>query len=214
MASIDLIVTKIAPELVGCPTELIKDHIIDKTIEFYRETGIYTRGLEVEVQYVDDSFANGASEIFLTEAGRGMLPSTIKKIGVNGQVVTAEYVDLANKVHDNYLSGASLYYTFTSIDSITVFPVKLGDKIFVKAVFVPQRSMTTIDDRVYEDYVTHIAAGAKSSLMSIKNVPWSNLDMVVYYKSLFKEGITDARGVVGKGRSNKPLRAKYRSFIV
>jgi hypothetical protein len=212
MAAIDLVRSRVVPEVRGCPDVVVNDAIMDTVHDFCRKSGFITTVLESVVQYKETSFGNDTSEVFLSEAGRYLRPYAIKELLINGSQHGYEYLDETNKVTETYLSTGDKYITFTDNNSIKVFPVDVGDSITLRIMYTVDRFNTYIPNRLIQNHLNGIAAGAKALLMLMPNVAWSNPNSVGVYRSIFESELSIATASINKHYSGKGGRVRYRSF--
>lgn len=74
---------------------------------------------------------------------------------------------------------------------------------------------TQVNDIMYKLYAEEISYGAASRILRMPNQMWSDVALAVYYEDAFRRGKARIRAKFNKGRTEKPLSAKWRdTFII
>jgi hypothetical protein len=88
------------------------------------------------------------------------------------------------------------YFCLQSTNTFVLTPDSGTDRkanLTVSLILMPDRTTTTLDDEFGNRWFDDLTAGAKSLLMIMPNVKWSNPQLAEYYRLKFDSGIDKAR---------------------
>jgi hypothetical protein len=181
------------PDLPGAPDALVKQHLVQATIEFCTETlaweqiGDSLKVLEgrneLEVETPTDSRIVTVKDIW--EGSRRLRPVTMSQLFEalpNWQ--TAEG------------SEPTYYNASTDWQTIRIFPKPLnsqGKTLRMRAAFAPKLTATTLPDEIVTKYIDGLTGGAKARLMAIPGKAWTNLQMAAFYRGVFENFVMKAK---------------------
>jgi len=86
-------------------------------------------------------------------------------------------------------------------------PNTTGAQIALRASMKPAPTATVIDDYVYDDYYTAIAARAKAILCAMPGKEWTDLQMVPFYQKIFEDAVDRAKVIRARMYSNAAIRS-------
>ncbi len=193
----------VLPEVSGCPYPVLDVRLVAAAAEFCRETLAWNE--------VQDPIAliDGVSD-YAIDAPSGAYVYTITDVWINGRSLSS----LPEATQSSSTSNEPSHFNaLGDFGTLRVFPVPSSPTVsmVVKAAYVPTYNATTLPDFLSR-YVDVIANGAKSELMMMPGVEWSNPQLGSYYKQQFQEGIARSKILDAHGRVPGPLRVKYRTF--
>jgi hypothetical protein len=84
--------------------------------------------------------------------------------------------------------------------------------VFLRVAYAPTRTSTSVTDRLYDDYVEDIAAGAIARLMAIPGRPWTNAEAGKYYDGIFKSAKVKGAIEAAKSYGRNSQQIQMRSF--
>ena len=112
-----------------------------------------------------------------------------------------------------YLDGVNLFYEISGASEIKLFPAKDGDVYHGELICLPLETATEVDDRLYDEWVEPIVAGAKARLFAMPGKDWTSLDMVRVLQIEARRGMVRANKKRNKNYTGKSLAVKPRSFF-
>lgn len=199
----------VLPEVVGCPQPTMDQAILLSAIDFCRDSLVWAEFLD-PIPLLD-----GVSHYEL-DAPSGAFLHTVESVDVGSAQVIPKSMPELKIALPNWRMATGNVPSFYNMDEMVlrVFPtpVNADQPMLVKAIFTPSITSTTLPDFLVNRYVDVISAGAKSRLMSIPMVAWSNPQMALYYKTTFENGVTNARILKAHGNVPSTVKVKYRPF--
>ncbi|MBL4866406.1 MAG: hypothetical protein JKY67_08525 [Pseudomonadales bacterium] len=199
-------------DVPGCPRNLVLREIREAAIELCEFSYIW------RVEMISLGILAGISAYEIEKPAGSNL---VKVLGVrvedrNITPKTQDWLDRVDARGWRDLTGTAQYYMMDESDVI-LLNRKPKDSVTsaLKASLClkPARSATTIPEFLFEDWITVIANGAKSKLMTIQNKTWSNPELGIAMISLFKAGKVRARIEAKKGDSTADLRVNRRRIV-
>jgi len=203
MASIDDYLAYVSPEVEGCPRGLMVRDLTAAMIKFCRKS--YYVNKEVPFTLVD-----GDSKYAFPSDDDWSLISVIEA-KYKGKEIPLKSREWLNENWPGWAEakgGTPLVAYLESLDEINVYPTpdqSISGDLDVLMVVQPKRSSLVWVDEVDENYVEHIAHGAKASLMMMKGRQWYDPNQAAYCASMFKEGYLEAKREVMKSFSDQSL---------
>jgi len=193
----------IGPDVIGCPRVLIDKAILDATIRFCEETHVIEKGFEHNVVTADITAADNDSvnvniATYVTD-GR---PIVLTEFKIDGASYTPQELKLVNDLSDisEIAVQGAVFFNFPDTTHVKFYDIEAKDqRFYIKAVYVPLPTATTVDDDFYYRYHKAIEAGARAELMEMPNKDWSNPAMAIYYKGKYTDGVADAKIKKDKG---------------
>jgi hypothetical protein len=210
--NITLFSNRVAPDVMGCPRTLIDSIVVDTIINFCKETQIIEKGFEHDVVTADIIAAdNDSVNVDLSTLFANLRPVLLTEFKINGSPWDAQEIKIMNDMDD--LSEISIqgtkFFTYPDRTHIKFYGIDAEDQTFwIKQVYVPLDTITTIDDFIYDDFHKAIEAGAKAEIMAMPKKDWSNPAMVGYYRGLYTDGVVLAKIRMGKGQTRRSTAVK------
>jgi hypothetical protein len=194
----------IGPDVIGCPRILIDKAILDALIRFCKDTHIIEKGFEHDVVAGDITAADNDSvnvniATYVTD-GRPILLTEFK---IDGASYTPKELNLVNDLDDisEIAIQGVVFYNFPDSTHVKFYDIEAkAQRFYIKAVYVPLTTATTVDDQIYYDNHKAIEAGARAELMAMPNKDWSNPAMAVYYEGKYNDGMASAKIRKDKGK--------------
>ena len=187
-------------EVAGCPEPMILDAIRGACRDFCSKTEVWSRIDEItlvpETADVALVFADTEYPARIRNVLRDQEP--IEKAG------SAEvFAQLPERVQ----SGPPEYVFARTKKTLTFAPIpQQAETLEVDLVLQPSGTATEVEDVLYDEWSGAIAAKAKSVLMAMSNVAWSNPAFAEYYEGKYDEAVATAAVAVAKGNTAAPMR--------
>lgn len=216
MKSLDLFLPYVQPYVMGCPDSAARQAIVDSAIEFCERTQIIQQTLDPM------STEAGIGEYELDLPTRQELVQ-VKRAWFKGSEmdpVAVEAVRNALAWRDvipgvQAESGSPREFYTADRGAIGLYPrptTTEADTLTVRAALKPSRSVTQLDDSLYEDWVEVIAAGALKRLHATRGQPYTDQAAASAAAAVFLEGANRAKYVATYGRARGELSVQMRPF--
>lgn len=182
------LVSYVQPEVATCPKGTIINEIRKAAIYFCRETAVWTEQLDPVF------FPAGLDTADLDAPSGSRVCMVTEMKGENG-VLNPEYDYRATP------------------ESVTLSSVPATDAQYeVKAALKPTLMSEGMPEGLMEDWGEVIARGAVASLKAMRSREWEDLTGAQINKTLFDDGVAEAKVDRLREGTNKPLRVRSRSF--
>ena len=189
--------TKVSPEVPGCPLSVAEDAVREAAIEFCEKGWAW-----IHTPAAISSVANQGTYAFTPPVG-AMVSRVLQAWYDNRQLVPRTADQLAEDYANwTTVTGSPKYMIQNDEENLTVVPnptAAVVDAITMRVALRPTRASTDIETRIYEHHLDAIAMGAKAKLMMMADKTWSNLNMAATYQSMFDDKIAVARYKAQKG---------------
>jgi len=183
--------SEVLPDVMGCPDVTIERAIRDACIE------LCAQGTAYVVQLDQIRVISGVAEIDLE------LPTATRLVSV----IRAQlgYITLSPKSRDDLdrssrdwrqETGTPREIAYESSTSIRLIPKPdqtLTSYLYIRVAVAPTKASTSIPDEIGERYYKEICAGAKSNLMLMPGMPWTNPALSQAHRALFDRGVRDSK---------------------
>lgn len=204
----------VLPQVIGCPDPLLKQAVVMAAIEFCQQTLAWTE-IQDPVQLV-----SGLADYDLEAPSSDAIVITVRDVWIGIRRLTAISMQQLPQTMPGWQtieSSEPLYYNSAHDRSvIRLFPKPssppIGSALIMRAAYMPTPNAATLPDFLGQRYMDVIASGAKSRLMTMPGVPWSNPALGTYYRQLFDAGIVDARISEAHDRTPGSISVQSRRF--
>ncbi len=197
---------RVQPDVIGCPKQVVDAAVVDVIIRFHEDTHVMERAFEHDVLAADIVTADNDSVNVNMETYFAVAPATmtirpviLTEFKIDGGFRNVQYVDLANVMDDisEIVINGAIPYTYPDRTHIKFYNLDaVVQRFYIKQVYVPLTSITTIDDDIYDDHHETIEAWAKWKLMSMPKKDWTDGPTAIYNLGLYNDGM--ARGKIKK----------------
>lgn len=211
MAAYEAFLSRVLPEIPGCPEPVAVQAIKDAAIDFCVRSNVYQQDLDPLTLIAN------TSEYDLEPPG-GYRVSRVMKVWRGETELTPAAPDMI-RVPDAYRgtqgTAAPVFYfqkTASTISFLDVPKVTERSAVVIRAALCPTRDSTTIDDEVFELWAEEIAHGAKYRLMLVPGKPYSNPQASAVEKALFDKGVNQATLQANRGYVRSSVRVKLRKI--
>lgn len=206
----------ISPDVMPCPDPIIERELIGAIMDFCKQTHVITKEFNVDLTDADiDTGLNDAVDIDIREFMTGYRPVALVRINVDGVDYALEYKEVVNDISDweTIKSDNVKYFYFVDGNTIRVYDMDSGDdNMFMRLAVKPTRSVTSVDDVLFDDHVETIAAGAKFRILMMPGKAWTDKASANDYFLFWRRGLTKARVNFDKGYTRQPGHVYPRSF--
>lgn len=193
---------EVMPHVPGCSVTVATNAIRNACVEFCEKTNI----LQVDHDLVT-TLANVPD--YDLEPPTNYLVARIMRAWFKNDTLTPAAPDevASIRVFNTNAEGADGTATPKFIfqkdeRTFSVYPVPKEtsrNAITMRIALKPTRSSTTIDDKIFEEYLEVIANGAKARLMLMPSKPYTNPDLAGVNNALFQQGINAAKQRANRG---------------
>lgn len=187
----DVFIPEIVPLCPGCPDYLIERVTREAIIELCKDAKV----LRCELEPI--SLIAGEHEYELDLPAHTALDS-IHYLSYNGvmlEPVTERMLE--NRTAEwRTETGTPTYYIKKSNNKVWIVPQPAASEVnavTVGAILKPNRTATTFDDELYEDYFDEIVNNVLARLMRMPKKDWSDKGSAGEYYALYARGAANAR---------------------
>ncbi len=180
-------------EVIGCPNPTLRSAILLTAVDFCSRSHAW-------IEFSDPIVLEENTKEYDLDAPTGSFAQTVRDVWLGSRRLHPITMSELQRVMPDWPTAQSnepIYYNLAAqrgVLSVYPTPINLtGQALVCRTVFVPTMAATTLPDFLGQDQLEVISAGAKSRLMAMPNVQWSNPSLASYYRTLFENGVTDAR---------------------
>jgi hypothetical protein len=209
MASYEAFLSRVLPEVTGCPEIIAIQAIRDAAIDFCERSHAYQQDL-------DPITTRKAAGEYDLEPPTGYVVARIMNAWFGPNKLVPAAPDMI-RVPDAYRAtpgqSSPKFYFQKTAKTFSVLPVpdvQTNSALTIRAALKPTRSSDSIDDEIFEEYAEIIAHGAKYRLMLMPAKPFSNESAAAIEKALFDAGVNKARLRANTGYVRSNLSVKLR----
>lgn len=223
MKSLDLFLPDILDDLPNVPSMVAERHIIRAARRFCIETEIWSESITVPLI--------GAKQSSLTVQPSNTTQAEIyslSKIYLDGREVPI-YNDTQLDVRQDGVSwtgtgvvdhrnGEGLFFAVRQLDRNTFKLIQTPEdavekSLLVESILIPKVTAYQLMDDLYNYHLEAIKAGTKSTLMIMRDQPWSAPDHASYWRREFENAIEKEARFQRRGSTNRPMRVRNRAFV-
>ena len=206
---------RVAPDVMGCPNVLIDEAVLRTLIKFCEETHVLEKAFEHDVVSTDIVAADNDSvnvniASYITD-GRPILLTQFKIDGVDWDAQEIKLLNDQDDLDEISVSGTK-FFTWPDTTHIKFYGIEAEDqRFFIKQIFVPLDTATTMEDDLYYRFRDVIAAGARARLLEMPRKDWTDPAMAGLNWSRYNDGVALARikkdhGMTRRSQSVKSMR--------
>jgi hypothetical protein len=214
MKTLESFLPEILPDVPGCPSDMAIRALRSTIIEFCEKSFIYQQTLDpiTAIENITDYDLDPPSGYRVQKImkmwylGREMEALAPDDIGLPDSYRT-------NITGYNASKGPPAGYTQKDVDSFTILPIpdqRYTNAITMRVALVPLRSVTEVEDFLFELWSEVIGFGTKARLMLNPGKPYSNAEAATYNQVRFAAGLNDARQRAARGNVRSDLRVQLR----
>lgn len=182
MANISAFRKEIQGDVPGCPPFLIDREVVKTIIRFCRKTNRLQEGFSVSVLSTDvDTTDNDSVEVDLSAIScmTDRIPIRVAHFVVDGTPYPAQEMKISTDLTylESIVNTSIRYFTFPDSSTLKLFPFTAkAMEFFIRLAVQPSRTITSIDDVIYDEYLDAIEEGTKWRLFKMPGKVWSNKD--------------------------------------
>lgn len=193
----------IQTEVIGCPIPTVDQAVLLAAYEFCDVSGAWN-----ELQ--DEVLTKVGVSQYDIDYPTQSIPLRIRDLWINGNRVTSEQM---RNLPSIALGTPVSFNSANEFGVVTLSPAPAYEyRMQMRVVFAPARNATQLPDALMTRYMEAISAGAKSRLMLMPKVEWSNPQLATYYRNQFDAGVHDARNESIHDRASGSLAIVPRRF--
>lgn len=201
----------VLPELPGCPPPVALNAILNAAITFCE----VTRAWRVDLTPIS-LLANTPTYAYAGMPSGTVVHEPLHCVFGTQRIEPKAPDDLRDQYGDDWRTrtGTPIYITGEDERTVRVVPyptANLTDTLKLWVAIKPTVSATTIDTRIFEEYGTLIAYGAKAMLMASPKKTYTDKATAEKYDRLFNESCASIQRRAGRGfvRSRPRVRARF-----
>lgn len=214
MKTLETFLPEIMPDLPGCPSDMAIRALRNTIIEFCEKSLIHQVTLDPITAYENTTDYD-------LEPPTGYRVQKIMKMWYLGKEMDALAPDdiglpdayRTNITGYNASKGPPSGYTQKDTDTFSILPIpdqKYSNAITMRVALVPLRTVTEVEDFLFELWSEVIGFGTKARLMLNPGKPYSNAESATYNQARFISGMNDARQRAVRGNVRSDLRVQLR----
>jgi hypothetical protein len=214
MKTLTSFLSEILPDVPGCTADMATNALRNTIIEFCEKSLCYRQTLDPIT--VQENITD-----YDLEPPKGYRVQKIMQMWYLGQEMEALAPDgiglpdayRINIAGYNASKGPPAGYTQKDVDTFSILPIpdqKYTNAITMRVALVPLRTVTEVEDFLFELWGEIIGFGAKARLMLTPGKPYSNSEAATYNQARFVSGLNDARQRAARGNVRSDLRVQLR----
>lgn len=215
MLSLDVFLPRLMPSLPGCPDPLVRQSLVDAAIEFCEETGLVRVTSEAQAAVAGQS----AYDIDVPTQQRVCLTQrawygTRELIALPSASISS-VLAYDTPAGADVLQGEPKFFFESAPGEISVLPtpkVSTAAMLTFRFTAKPTRAATQLDDRLFEDWVEALVAGALARLHAIPDQPFSSSAASSIRRAEFQFYIGRARSEALRGRVRSQISMSRNRF--
>lgn len=197
-------------DVPGCLMDLALAEIKNAIIDFCE------RSLILQVT-TDPMGVSAGQDEYDIDAGTGYTPIKIMSLWYGDSrlsPIAPDMIDDSGVFNPTVAArGTPRRYTQRTPTEVTLIPtpdVTAVNMVAMRVAVKPLRSLSAIEDTIYENYFNEIVAGAKYRLMVSPGKSYTNPGAATYNKNLFEVGVNQARQRAVRGYTRSSLAVRMR----
>jgi len=207
-------------EVIGCPPLIVDQAVVDAIIQLCRDASLFVKSFEHDVDASADVDTTDNDSITIdlsTYVSDTLRPITVKELKIDGAKWETTEKELENDVADISLYGitSTKFFNFPTIGTIKIYPMDTTDDVavYLDMVWVPLRTMTSIDDFIFDNHREAVEARAKWNLMNQPEKKWTNIDLAMLKLSEYSRKMEEAKIAKLMGYTFGSMRVKQMRFF-
>jgi hypothetical protein len=211
----DDFLSRVLPEVPGCPELAAIQALQDTTIEFCERSLIHQVDhdpISVVAKIADYDLESPVSKTRVTKVmkaffkGNELIPAAPDQ--VRDPTIYNQRIGGTQTNHSD-----PRFFIQKDSASISLMPIpaeSLASALTLRVALVPLRSATTCEDFLFEQWAEVIASGAVARLLVDSNRPYSNPRVAGIHQARFVSGINDAKQKANRGYNRSNLSVQMR----
>ena len=192
-----LFYSDVVPELPGVPYPLVDQWLRNTTIEFCERSKVYAVDLDPE-----SAVANEGEYTLSLPTNTDLVE--IRTVLFNGVPITPKTPQFLEEKYGDWLSktGTPDHVTQRDTENYLLVPAPSAaatDAIKVKVAIKPGAAAAGVENWIFSQWRLALAAGAKSRMMLMGDVPWSNPNLAAVHLATFEDAVHKATNQASNG---------------
>lgn len=205
------LVSEVLPDVPGCPDITIERAIRDAAIEFFDASCAYTVDQDGEVvaagtDVIDLAIPTGTRLVQVLRAQLGQTPL---------HQMSRDDLFRSGRPWQTDVGRPQLV-TFESDRAVRLVPIAdqtLAELLYIRFAVAPTRASSSIPDAIGERYFRELVYGAKSIVMLMPGMVWSNQQLGAAYRDLFLRGVREAKLTVAQDMVTAQRHSRIRRVV-
>lgn len=206
----------VAPDVMPCPEPIVNREVMSTILDFCKKSNVLQREFELTVYSDDiDSDLQDSIDFDVSEYAGNLRPVAVLELMVDTTAYIPRKRDIRNTLtnftyvkDDNYK-----YFWIPNNYTIRLFDMATGDSnVWMRISLKPLRTVTEVDDFLFEDWSEAIVAGAKWKILSMPGKDWTDQNTAQYYRSEWKKYLSQAKQETLKGGSAQAEGVEWQRF--
>lgn len=207
----------VAVDVYPCPDPLIRREVISALIEFCDKSWVLsdTWNHVFVPANIDASLINSYDIDFTSVVTSAVKPAAIRALHIDGTPWPVKRKNILNALPDwDAIKEVAVKY-YNLPDSSTIRLFDMDDSIvniLLRVAFKPLRSVTQVDDVLFDDWSEAIVARAKSTLLNMPSKEWTNPAAAALAERDWRRVLSRAKAEAEAEGSNQSQTVVWQSF--
>lgn len=206
----------IAVDVLPCPDPIVNREVMSVIIEFCRKTHILKRDFELDIDSSDiNDERENSIDLDVSQFAQDLRPLFVIEFMIDGVRYDGFRRNIRNtSTHfENTESTGIKYFWIPDDNHIRVFDMSSNDSvIWMNTAFTYDRTATTVDNFLFDDWSEAIVCGTKFKILSMPGKEWSDARAAAHYEKMYKRYLSQAKRYAVKGGSGKDQGVNWKSF--
>lgn len=186
------LISEVAPFVLGCPDTLIVSHIRRSVIDLCVRASVYRRDLEaISTQAGFHEYDLEAPAATVVHRVDGVTHLGKPLGAIDSQLLEDRYsgwrLETARGTPEVYMQRPGQLIWLVPTPDATAISTTI-----IHAVLKPERTSTSCDDEIIDDYIDTIVHGALAGLLKVPGMAWTDNSLSNQHMGLFLEGVNNA----------------------
>lgn len=206
----------VAPDVLPCPDPIVTREVTSAILDFCKKSNVLQREFEIalDVDDIDEDMQN-AIDIDIEEYAPDLRMVLLLELMVDANAYIPFMRNIRSTITNyTYIQDEDYkYFWLPDNKTVRLFDMKSTDRnVWMKASFKPLRTITEIDDFLFEDWSEAYVAYAKWKILSMPNKDWTDQRTADFYRSEYRKYLSQAKQATIKGGSGQSERVNWKSF--
>jgi hypothetical protein len=206
----------VAVDVLPCPDIIVNREVVSILLEFCRKTNILQRDFQMDVDSGDiDDERQNCIDFEVSEFAQGLRPVTVVEFMVDGQTFKPwkQNIRSTNDYFETVEDSRYKYFWIPDDNHIRVFDMSSNDsKMWMNVAFVYDRTATTVDDFIFDDWSEAIVCGAKYKILNMPGKEWTDKASAKDYRAMWRKYLSQAKQQALRGGSGQTQGVNWKSF--
>lgn len=187
MKALSLFHPYVLVEVSGAPDPLVNQAIVLTCRDFCQRTAVWT-------EWMDAIQPNATNRFEFDVSTSQELVKVVRALAGTTELDVLSYRDVPRDWMDPTSTQLINKLVHLEGNEFLVFPLPT-ESIYLQLAFKPAISATTVADVLFDSYVEDIAAGAKARLMTMRDMPFTDIGHAAIHRQAYEAGISRAANI-------------------